>query len=231
MNSIIWTTLSKMQHFAGNCFLLNGFIVRMKEGSNLMKYTKKTDYTKKLLQTALIDTIEDKPFSKITVNDIVSRAHLNRSTFYRYYDDKYQLLETIENRLIGIVDRKVATDPLNSNSAQRRQAYQTALNYFQANRQELHALLGDNGDQLFETKLIQKFNQRYTNIMGKSGRFEVQLVRVMVISMTLQALKYWIMQGQDIPWEQMAKIMEQVVDSGPLDYLKELHKAGKENNF
>lgn len=196
-----------------------------------MKYTKKTDYTKQFLQTALIEAIEEKPFSKITVNNIADRAHVNRSTFYRYYDDKYQLLETIENRLIGIVTReKVTADPLIDNPDQRQQAYRTALNYFQSNRKELHALLGNNGDQLFETKLIHTFNQRYTSLMGASQQFEVQIVRVTVIAMIIQALKYWIIFGQEVSWEQMAAIMEKIIDAGPLNYLKELRKAANKTS-
>ncbi|MBA3872687.1 MAG: TetR family transcriptional regulator, partial [Anaerolineae bacterium] len=48
--------------------------------------------TRQLLQQALIDLTVEMGFAPITVRDITQRARVNRSTFYRYYLDKYDLL-------------------------------------------------------------------------------------------------------------------------------------------
>ncbi|MDF9445568.1 TetR/AcrR family transcriptional regulator, partial [Limosilactobacillus mucosae] len=66
-----------------------------------MPYENKTNYTRRQLQNAMIELLEEKPFEKITINDIASHVHVNRSTVYRYYDDKYDLLETIEDQLLA----------------------------------------------------------------------------------------------------------------------------------
>lgn len=39
-----------------------------------------------------------KPISKISVKDICALAGYNRGTFYRYYSDVYEVLESIETR-------------------------------------------------------------------------------------------------------------------------------------
>jgi len=65
-----------------------------------MKYTNKTDYTEQQLKESLLELIEEKSFEKITISDITTHMHVTRSTFYRYYDDKYQLREAIEDQLI-----------------------------------------------------------------------------------------------------------------------------------
>jgi AcrR family transcriptional regulator len=39
--------------------------------------------------------IEKKTFTSITVKDITTAAKINRSTFYKYYEDKYQLRESL----------------------------------------------------------------------------------------------------------------------------------------
>jgi len=49
--------------------------------------------TRKMLQQALIEGAEEKGFAALTVRDITRRAMVNRSTFYRHYLDKYDLLE------------------------------------------------------------------------------------------------------------------------------------------
>ena len=49
--------------------------------------------TRKLLEQAMIEGTVEKGFAALTVRDITKRAMVNRSTFYRHYLDKYDLLE------------------------------------------------------------------------------------------------------------------------------------------
>ena len=51
--------------------------------------------TKKLIRDSFIKLLNEKPFSKITVRDIVDDCGVNRNTFYYYYQDLPQLLESI----------------------------------------------------------------------------------------------------------------------------------------
>src|SRR5215211_4900018 len=57
---------------------------------------KKTDArvrrTRDALGGALIALMQEKPFDTITVQDVLDRAHVSRSTFYSHYSDKDDLL-------------------------------------------------------------------------------------------------------------------------------------------
>src|SRR5687768_18537741 len=57
---------------------------------------KKTDArvrrTRDTLGDALIALMQEKPFDTITVQDVLDRAHVSRSTFYTHYSDKDDLL-------------------------------------------------------------------------------------------------------------------------------------------
>jgi len=48
--------------------------------------------TRQLLQTALLELMQEKPFQAISVTDLTRRATLNRATFYLHYLDKFDLL-------------------------------------------------------------------------------------------------------------------------------------------
>lgn len=52
-------------------------------------------FTKQAIRTACLELLEERPFDKITVKDIVMRCELNRNTFYYYYKDIYDVLEDI----------------------------------------------------------------------------------------------------------------------------------------
>ena len=62
----------------------------------LAESKKKTDArvrrTRDALGDALIALMQEKPFDTITVQDVLDRAHVSRSTFYAHYSDKDDLL-------------------------------------------------------------------------------------------------------------------------------------------
>lgn len=51
--------------------------------------------SRRLIRGAFLELLEEKPFEKITVTDIVNRADINRSTFYAHYTDVMALVEEI----------------------------------------------------------------------------------------------------------------------------------------
>ncbi len=60
--------------------------------------------TKKMLAESLKKSMRKKPFSKITVSEIIADCGVNRKTFYYHFDDKYDLLKWIfENEAIEVV--------------------------------------------------------------------------------------------------------------------------------
>lgn len=62
----------------------------------LANINKKTDArvrrTRDALGDALVALMQEKPFDTITVQDVLDRAHVGRSTFYAHYSDKDDLL-------------------------------------------------------------------------------------------------------------------------------------------
>ena len=58
--------------------------------------TKKEEQSRRSKESiceALLHCLDEEPFRKITVKKIIERAGVNRSTFYKYFLDKYDLLD------------------------------------------------------------------------------------------------------------------------------------------
>lgn len=69
-----------------------------------MKHEITTYHTKKTMVESLKNAMKNKPFSKITVSEIVKDCGLNRKTFYYHFQDIYDLLKwTLEEEAIEIV--------------------------------------------------------------------------------------------------------------------------------
>lgn len=73
-----------------------------------------------LIRKAFVELLHEKDFGKISVTDIVTRADINRGTFYAHYRDTADVLGQIENELVaqmeGLIDecnsRDLVRDPL-----------------------------------------------------------------------------------------------------------------------
>lgn len=55
--------------------------------------------TKNAIRGAFIELVEQKGYKKVTVSDIVSKANINRNTFYLHYQDKEDLIEQVISEL------------------------------------------------------------------------------------------------------------------------------------
>ena len=53
-----------------------------------------SDFTKIAIMHSLIELLEEKEFTKITVKDIVTRCGINRNTFYYHFSDIESLFES-----------------------------------------------------------------------------------------------------------------------------------------
>lgn len=52
-------------------------------------------FTKKRIIDAFLSLLEKKSLDKLTVKDIIQTAEVNRNTFYYYFEDIYDLLQTV----------------------------------------------------------------------------------------------------------------------------------------
>ena len=52
-------------------------------------------YTKKAIAGAFLERLEEKPVNRITVREVCDGAGINRSTFYKYYHDCFDLMEQL----------------------------------------------------------------------------------------------------------------------------------------
>jgi len=84
--------------------------------------------TRELLRQALLSLIQEKGYDHITVQDILDRADIGRSTFYGHYRDKDDLLRA------GFEDIRVALaaerDAAGKGAASRRELLQPLLAVF-----------------------------------------------------------------------------------------------------
>ena len=65
------------------------------------KMDRRTRYTRQAIRDTLLELMEEKPFSRITVTEVCKLAELNRGTFYLHYLDLDDVLDDILSEMIS----------------------------------------------------------------------------------------------------------------------------------
>jgi AcrR family transcriptional regulator len=175
--------------------------------------------THKLLQEALIELSAERSFDAISVGDIAKRATVNRATFYRHYQDKYDLMEQIFQEVIqqftsdlgppGEVARTI--DPENP-----PERWVKLFAHFAEHRRLYQALLGSKGSSWFAAKMRDYFvtllNEREQQraqlpaFQGKTfqSRMPREVAMTLMSNLIISTVAWWLERGKQYSPEQIA---------------------------
>lgn len=68
--------------------------------------------SRRMIQRALVELLQEKELDKITVTDIVTRADINRGTFYAHYADISGVLDSIMENVCQTIREALEKQPL-----------------------------------------------------------------------------------------------------------------------
>lgn len=181
--------------------------------------------TRAAIKQALIELIEIKGFEAITVKDITTHAQINRGTFYAHYEDKYQLMNWIEqaffNDMFAIINNHMPF-PQQSNLPHATLPIAIEIfNYLYEQRVPLKAFLSPKGDQQFLVKL-KEFMWQQIFVKNITVFFNPDQMLVpkdyfvsYVASAHLGVVQKWIEDGCIQSPQEMARILSTLTTRGP----------------
>lgn len=105
-----------------------------------MKRKLQFERTDRDITEAFLHLLLEKPFEKITIQDIITEAMINRSTFYQHFPDKYAILENLQNKYVTEITDLVE-NILMQERPKLKQIDQITGSYFVKNRRILRLLL------------------------------------------------------------------------------------------
>lgn len=128
-------------------------------------HTVTTMQTRQNLMDAFWKLYCKKSIEKITVKEVCSLAGYNRTTFYAYFKDIYEVLDEIENTIITAdeFEEKVLKNIFLGKS--EKEIIEKVLELYYENNEYLSVLLGDHGDPGFKVKLINRILPKLTQYL------------------------------------------------------------------
>ena len=170
-----------------------------------VKNNRRTQMTRMLLRTALIELMQDKPFSEITIKEICEQADLNRTTFYLHYTDQSDLLSDVENE----VNQKTMDFLKNISPASDAPSMIDAfLQYVRENASLFRILLFDAGIEGFRTRFVENMLVNLSvNIPLKCRKEEEPYVLTFLMQGSIHMIMGWIKKGFDLESRQLAELI------------------------
>lgn len=107
-------------------------------------------YTKMSIKEQFILLLKEQPLNKITVKAICENAQINRATFYKYYDNPFDLLNKLEQEFLDILQNKI----MKQNPKGFQDILRIVLQDVKENRSIYSVLFSENGDEQFRERLF-----------------------------------------------------------------------------
>ena len=172
--------------------------------------------THKLLWDALLTELSERTFEDISVSALCERAMVHRTTFYKHYADKYDLLEKgvrgIYESLIGSGEHL----PPSAYSADNPPPYFVRLFEHAAEHERLYrVMLAGAGvhrfQQLLRDSIVEFASTRRTESphTGQAMNLPLSLHAQFIAGGTLSVLAWWLEQGRPFSPHQMAGYLVQ----------------------
>lgn len=177
--------------------------------------------TRKMLEDAMIELTVEKGFSSLTVRDITDRARVNRSTFYRHYLDKYDLLTQYMTTLSPLMVEDTSqwgkpdeNDLASGNLLPLRLV--KLLEHVERFGDFYRVMLGGLGDPVFVQRFRQNTEERFRYLISyyeqetdpKAPPLELRLSYVSCA--TIGAIMWWLESDQPCSIEELARWMSRM---------------------
>jgi AcrR family transcriptional regulator len=165
--------------------------------------------SQKFVREALIDLIEERGFDALSVGEITERAMVSRATFYRIYQDKFDLVEKIFAEAIQALFDAVSK----SDDEHPPQIWVRFFEHIAEYERLYRALLGRKGSPWFVLKMraslveLVKEYEQHPHLQRTAQAREPLLsdyVREVIATMMVETITWWLEKGRPTSPDEMA---------------------------
>ncbi|MFC6260289.1 TetR/AcrR family transcriptional regulator [Levilactobacillus fujinensis] len=172
-----------------------------------------TAVTRQNLIDAFCQLCPAKPVAQITVRELTKCAGYNRSTFYQYFQDIYDLLRTIED---SVINQIMANLTSNLQQAALTESFITAFVHLHEHMTAYYNVVFDAGNNAeFTQRLKMAIASKLRELYQVSPDTQyVDYVTDFYLSGVLSVLYRWIANDRDLPVAELADLIRQMINTG-----------------
>lgn len=190
---------------------------------------RRVQRTRQLLSSALMSLIVEKGYDSVTVQDIIDRANLGRSTFYAHYQDKEDLLlsgidEVVHSLIWG--NEVMLNDEQGKRAMHRILSTEPIFRHAQEEYQLHKAIFGGRGLDVMikeiQNHLCSHIEERINKLLpdGQSPPVELSVISNYLAGALLTLLVWWLENDMQYPPERMDALYQELSMPGVWAVLK-----------
>lgn len=187
------------------------------------KESQRVTETKEKIRDAFFELYGSKKIEKISIRDITDKAQLNRSTFYMYYRDIYDLLEKMENEVRDELEDKIKDIFISILEEENVQPFLPPKDFYNRYYKFLRVLLSPNGDSQFihtMKKVVKSCLEEQLLKEQIPVHPRIDYVMEYIASAQIGLMSYWMQKEMEIPIEELGEMIKKISLHGPLGYLR-----------
>lgn len=183
---------------------------------------------KTLIINTFFDCLEKLDFTQITIGKISDRAMINRSTFYRYFSDKYILRDTIVNDIVKDFADHMEVDFLHMDikNKDHTKTLEYGLSHLCTKKKELELLwnqptLGRNVfDEMIDAGASKVENEiKNHKTISPEKKALADWYAKLLVNNYLVTVRWWFAHSDTISASQITEMMERHMISGTISTL------------
>lgn len=175
----------------------------------MKKNPEQTEMTKRNFQEAFWALYAKQSIDGITVKDICTKAGYNRSTFYQYYADVYDVLRKFEDRFLYEVGEFVSRLVEQSSSLDASQLNEAVFTLLAQYNTYISVLFGPHGDAEFMQKVVETLKPIWIKYFFQTDQYtpaEVDLLMEHYVSGLLSMFRKWFFDNNGVSVERIVQM-------------------------
>ena len=178
--------------------------------------------TKKAIKSAFIKLLTERDINDITVSDIAELADINRKTFYNYYAGMHELMDEIENELIGKIDEVLTEFDFTENKDTPYLVFGKLTSVINTDEELFGLLLGAQSNPGLTLKLVEMLKAKTKAVLMKYFKVREDKLDLMLEFMVpgmVAVYQRWFRSDRSKPLESVNSDINTLVFSGIKGYL------------
>lgn len=176
------------------------------------KPDRRIEKTRTAIYQALSDLLQEKKYANITIQEIIDRANVGRTTFYQHFTDKDTLLSSCIETIFESFSEHL-TEQVPPEHESRLIPVAELFTHIQENSRLINGILmSDSGELLFD-KFKSYWSQKIKPYLlehlpkGQQPKVPIDILTNYVTSTLIELLRWWIKSDRKYTPEQMEQYL------------------------
>ena len=190
-----------------------------KPASRESKVDRRIQKTRKLLSQALLELILEKGYERVTVQDILDRANVGRSTFYTHYENKELLLRDGPRNLGFSLFGGSGTTAAQLELDGRRMGFRGLFQHVSQNLPLAKAMLGKSSGKImldsFRSQISRTIGDYYRRNFsdGKKDKLLLAYLSEAAASAVCSLLTFWVDHDLSLSVDEISTHCQRIVEA------------------